>query len=279
MNQDEHAGDHGCLKLKIIEYHDCKTLLGPCFVSFSIPFFVPGVVLTVVGSYGNESSFPTFGALHVAGIVILSFATLMLISGVLLKCFYKPVISAEIEKHLSPMSSRITGNKNLGYDSGIHCSKNAKLNNKVSHHDLENSHRIVSTHESKASNTVTETTKQFVVNGSIDNRDRRENMLSEPGENNNPTITIQNDTNTALGNETKRLVSKTKKINPPSYDNVAKSKPRQKPDPLEPSCSNTSSSVTKGQIKVTADIVAEAEIVHASGSRDHSSDGGTEQSR
>lgn len=174
------------------------------------------------------------------------------------------------------MSSMITGNKNLGYDSGIYCSNSAKLNNKVNHHDLQNS-RIVSTHESKTTNNVTDTTKQFVANGAIDNR--RENVLRKQGENKIPTFTIQKDINTALVNKTESSGSEAKHISLTS-DNEAKCKPRQQHDhdPIEPSGSNTSSSVTK-HIKVTADVVAEADIAHASGSRGHSSDGGNEQSR
>lgn len=263
-------GQNGCLKMKIIEYHDYKTLLGPCFISFSIPLLVPGVVLTVVGSYGNESSFPTFGAWHIIGIVILSLAVLMLVSGILLKCCYRPVISAEIEQHLSPTSSMITGSKNLGYENEIYCSNNAKMNNKVSHHDLKESHRVVSTHESKTTNIADLRSKQFVANDALGKDKKRRKTEAQQTSTGVPNSTINPDTLAGIPKHPQ-----------PSYKDLdSMNKRNSKPEPKEVPESNFTASATKtmkGQIKVTAKIVAEAETTHASGSRDMSSDGGTEQ--
>lgn len=142
----------GCFGMRIIEYHDVKTLLGPCFISFSLPLLIPGVVLTVVGSYGNEHWFPAFGGWHITGIVILAFAILLLITGIVLKCCFRPIISAEIEQHLSPTPSMITGSKNLGHEDGllVISSTGSKLNNKVSHRDSsESAHVLVSTHDKR----------------------------------------------------------------------------------------------------------------------------------
>lgn len=263
-------GQQGCLKMKIIEYHDYKTLLGPCFISFSIPLLIPGVVLTVVGSYGNESSFPTFGAWHVVGIVILSFAVLMLISGILLKCCYRPVISAEIEQHLSPTSSMITGSKNLGYENEIYCSNNAKMNNKVSHHDLQESHRVVSTHESKTTKIADLKSKQFIANGALGEDKKSRKTEARQASSGVPNSTTNPDTRDGIP-----------KNPPPTYNDLDSMKKRNnKPEPKEVPESNFTASATRtmqGQIIVTAKIVAEAETTPASGSRDISSDGGTEQ--
>ncbi|XP_045213426.1 uncharacterized protein LOC123564137 [Mercenaria mercenaria] len=265
-------GNQGCLKMKIIEYHNYKTLLGPCFISFSIPLLVPGVVLTVVGSYGNESSFPTFGAWHIIGIAILSFAVLLLTLGIVLKCCYRPVISADIEQHLSPTSSMITGSKNLGYENDIYSSNSTKTN-KVRHHDLDGSHQVVSTHEAKTTNNVKETSKHFSANAAFDEKRRKidrnqRNQSQEPSCSTAPSVRTSNDISRNV-------------IPPPSYEELeAKSKRKKKPEPIEIPESNFSSSATRtmqGQVKVTAKIVAEAETVHTSGSRDLSSDGGTEQ--
>ena len=148
---DGRSPERGCNAMRIIEYHDFKTLLGPCFISFSLPLLVPGVVLTVVGSYGNDNWLPAFGGWHLAGIVILSIAVLLLISGIVLKCFYRPIISADIEQHLSPRHSMISGNKNLGYEDEddvlVISSTGSKLNNKVS--PGHKNQVAVSTHEKR----------------------------------------------------------------------------------------------------------------------------------
>lgn len=268
MSDDE---NQGCMKMKIIEYHDYKTLMGPCFVSFSVPLLVPGVVLTVVGSYGNESSFPTFGAWHIAGIAILSFAVLLLISGIVLKCCYRPVISADIEQHLSPTSSMITGSKNLGYENDIY-SKSAKPNNKVSHRDSPNLHRVVSTHESKTTNVKKETNKTCSENAALERKvtTRSTAQQKEVAEASSRTAKKHKDSSTPLAP-------------PPSYAELeTKTKHKKRPEPIEIADSNFSFSVERtmhGQVKVTASIVAEAETVNTSGSRDLSSDGGTEKTK
>ena len=255
--------------MKIVEYHDFKTLMGPCFISFSIPLLVPGVVLTVVGSYGNESSFPTFGAWHVAGISILSFAIMLLICGIVLKCCYRPVISADIEQHLSPTSSMVTGSKNLGYENDIYSSKTGKLNNKVSPHDSAGSHRMVSTHESKTTNTKRETNNRFPSNAISEGKNKKESRTKEEAEVSS-NIGKKNDISSSVAS-------------PPSYSDLeTKSKRKKRPKPIEIPESNFSSSVAKtmhGQVQVTANIVAEAETTHTSGSRDQSSDGGTEKTK
>ena len=66
--------EKGCCRVRIIEDHDYKTLMGPCLFIFSILLFIPGVVLMVVGSYGNEHTFPYFGGWHITGIVISTIA-------------------------------------------------------------------------------------------------------------------------------------------------------------------------------------------------------------
>lgn len=265
-------GQQGCLKMKMIEYHDYKTLLGPCFISFSIPLLVPGVVLTVVGSYGNQSSFPTYGAWHVIGLVFLSLSLLLLISGILLKCFYRPVISAEIEQHLSPVSSKITGSKNLGYENEIYCSNHPKLNNKVSHHDLNEMHRVVSTHEIKTTNNTKDKSKQFFANGALnqDKKNRQKGRGQEDERTSSNATTIVTSSGTETGHPS-----------PPSYEQIkAKNKRNMKPEPTEIPESNFTSSAVRtmqGQVKVTANIIAEAETTTSSVPRDMSSDGGNEQ--
>lgn len=247
--------------MRIIEYHDIKTLLGPCFVSFSLPLLVPGVVLTVVGTYGNENTFPLFGAWHITGIVMLSIAVIMLFSGIILKCCYRPIISADIEEHLSPTSSMITGQKNLGYDDEIYSSKRAQTSNKVGHHDMNNSHTVVSTHEAKQTST-TRPNSQFLANSAI-----AENQAGRPKEE-----TARASTETTQSSGVKSTSSSSKTQPPPSYDRI-QAETRGK----ETKGNTTGVSVvktTQGNVttKVTATITAEAETARASGSRDQSSD-------
>ncbi|XP_052262571.1 uncharacterized protein LOC127866186 isoform X2 [Dreissena polymorpha] len=141
----------GCCKMRMIEYHNYKTLLGPCFVSFSVPLLVPGVVLTVVGSIDNDVTFARFSGWHIAGIAILTFALVLLLVGIILKCCIRPVLSADIEKHLTPRSSRVTGSRNLGYENDTVYSGNLR-STKVGHHD-GGGDRVVSTHEKKEAST------------------------------------------------------------------------------------------------------------------------------
>ncbi|KAL3877322.1 hypothetical protein ACJMK2_035052 [Sinanodonta woodiana] len=93
------------LETRIIEYHNYKTLFGPCLISFSIPLLIPGLTLTLIGIYGNDTNFPKFGGWHIAGIVILSFAVLLLIIGIILRCIFRPLITPDIEAHLTPAHS------------------------------------------------------------------------------------------------------------------------------------------------------------------------------
>lgn len=184
---EEQSNRKGCFGMRIIEYHDFRTLLGPCCISFSLPLLVPGVTLTVVGSYGNDNWFPAFGGWHVTGIVILTLAVLLLISGIVLKCCFKPIISADIEEHLTPTPSMITGCKNLGYDDNeegtlVIGSTGSKLNNRVSPGGTTKAHTVVSTHEKRAtkvSKGSKETTREYqsVPNG-IDKTRTKENAQS-----------------------------------------------------------------------------------------------------
>lgn len=138
--------------MRVVEYHNYKTLLGPCFVSFSVPLLVPGVVLTVVGSIDDDTTFARFSGWHIAGIAILTFALVLLLVSIILKCCIKPVLSADIEKHLTPRSSRVTGHKNLGYENDTVYSGNSRSTNKVAHRD-GGGDRVVSTHEKKEAST------------------------------------------------------------------------------------------------------------------------------
>lgn len=249
-----------CCGMKIIEYHDFKTLLGPCFISFSIPLLVPGVVLTIVGSYGNENTFPTFGGWHIVGILFLICAVLLLVIGILLKCVYRPIISIDIERHLSPTSSMITGNKNLGYEEEIYCSTNTKPN-KINHHDMDGSHTVVSTHEAKTTRTK-KSGSDLVANGAIEGetgslvakQQGKEGQTSAQSEGYAKDIANS-------GGETR------KRPKPPSYEDVAsKHKNKRDIEQTKTKDEHTSSSVAKtmqGQVKVTASIVAEAETAYS----------------
>ncbi|KAK3610764.1 hypothetical protein CHS0354_028163 [Potamilus streckersoni] len=104
------------LETRIIEHHNYKTLFGPCFISFSIPILIPGLTLTFIGIYGNDTNFPKFGGWHIAGIVILSFAVVLLIIGIILRCIFRPLITPDIEAHLTPAHS-IYGRDNQAFTS------------------------------------------------------------------------------------------------------------------------------------------------------------------
>ena len=137
----------------MIEYHDYKTLMGPCLISFSIPLLIPGVVLTIVGSYGNEHTFPSFGGWHITGIVILTLAVSLLLVGIVFKCFFRPYLSPDVAQHLTPRHSVVSGHLNLGFESERDAQKATKRVYKGSDQpDLNTQintqlHRVVSTHE------------------------------------------------------------------------------------------------------------------------------------
>lgn len=193
--------ERGCFGMRIIEYHDFRTLLGPCFISFSLPLLIPGVVLTVVGSYGNENWFPLFGGWHVTGFVILCIAIILLVSGIVLKCCFRPIISADIEQHLTPTHSMITGSKNLGYEDDevlVISSTGSKLNNKVSPDDPGKGH-VVSTHEKRDKNVKNKDSKPILESGGGKTRtsDSRSNQHQHMQTNSTsqPTQTQQNSSN------------------------------------------------------------------------------------
>ena len=150
----EEKEEQGCFRVRMIEFHDYRTLLGPCMISFSIPLLIPGVVLTVVGSYGNEHTFPTFGGWHITGIVILTFSTSLLLLGIVLKCIFRPFLSQEITQHLTPTHSVNSGHHNLGFEAE-NIKEKTKRVYKKSDKDKDNLnaqierqlHRVVSTHE------------------------------------------------------------------------------------------------------------------------------------
>ncbi|WAQ97527.1 hypothetical protein MAR_030217 [Mya arenaria] len=191
MSDADEGEKAGCMKMRIVEYHNHKTLLGPCLISFSLPLLIPGVTLTVVGSVDNDVTFQAFGGWHIAGIVILTIALLLLLCGILLKCCFRPIISADIEKHLTPMHSRVTGSKNLGYEGESVEHLGAVLNNKVGHHDPAGSHRVVSTHDKKEvpnksknnsniGNTDNKTSKPQVPVSSDNQRSRKDDVGTKP---------------------------------------------------------------------------------------------------
>ena len=147
----EKEEETGCFRVRMVEFHNYKTLMGPCLISFSIPLLIPGVVLTVVGSYGNEHTFARFGGWHIAGIVILVFSTSLLLIGIVLKCIFRPFLSPDIAQHLSPTHSVNSGHVNLGFESE-NASEKTKRVYKGSEKDTNSQlnsglHRVVSTHE------------------------------------------------------------------------------------------------------------------------------------
>lgn len=126
--------------------------MGPCLISFSIPLLIPGVVLTVVGSYGNEHTFPTFGGWHISGIVILIIAVSLLLLGIVFKCAYKPYLTPDVTQHLTPRQSIVSGHQNLGFESERDSETARRVYKGTDKHDLNTQinnqlHRVVSTHE------------------------------------------------------------------------------------------------------------------------------------
>lgn len=149
MAQEEKGG---CLRVRMIEFHDYRTLMGPCLISFSIPLLIPGVVLTVVGSYGNEHTFATFGGWHISGIIILIIAVSMLLVGIVFKCLFRPYLSPDVLQHLTPTHSINKGHKNLGSESEKDIEKAKRVYKGLEKDDLNTQinsqlHRVVSTHE------------------------------------------------------------------------------------------------------------------------------------
>ena len=148
----EESEEKGCCRVRMIEYHDYKTLMGPCLISFSIPLLIPGVVLTVVGSYGNEHTFPSFGGWHITGIVILTIAVSLLLIGIVFKCFFRPYLSPDVAQHLTPRHSVVSGHLNLGFESERDAEKAKRVYKGSEQDDLNTQintqlHRVVSTHE------------------------------------------------------------------------------------------------------------------------------------
>ena len=167
MEEDE---GRCCCRVRMIEYHDYKTLMGPCLISFSIPLLIPGVVLTVVGSYGNEHTFPTFGGWHISGIVILIIAVSLLLVGIVFKCFFRPYLSPDVAQHLTPRHSVVSGHLNLGFESERDAEKAKRVYKGSEQVDLNTQissqlHRVVSTHEIREKEKVSSDTTG--ANGAI----------------------------------------------------------------------------------------------------------------
>lgn len=81
-----------------------KTMMGPCLITFAIPLMVPGITLTLV-AFGNDNTFPKYGALHIIGILILGLSILFLMTGCILRFYWRPFITPDLEMHLSPRGS------------------------------------------------------------------------------------------------------------------------------------------------------------------------------
>ena len=166
----EESEEKGCCRVRMIEYHDYKTLMGPCLISFSIPLLIPGVVLTVVGSYGNEHTFPSFGGWHITGIVILTIAVSLLLIGIVFKCFFRPYLSPDVAQHLTPRHSVVSGHLNLGFESERDAEKAKRVYKGSEQDDLNTQintqlHRVVSTHEVREKEKDSSDTTE--INGTI----------------------------------------------------------------------------------------------------------------
>ena len=266
----------GCMHLKLIEYHDYRTLMGPCLISFSLPLLIPGVVLTVVGSYGNQQTFDRFGGWHIAGIVILSLALTMLILGIVLKCCFRPALSADIEKHLTPTSSTISGTQNLAYekDSRIYSSNNIlKGHGKVGHRDADTGNDvIVSTHDTR------ELTQKY-ANGQVGkiNQENSQSSKFEQDIDFNQKWTSNHKKN----QEDRDSENVTHLPDPETFQGPAKkhrikrrhSGNREKRRKSDKITSNTAEADPEEvKTKVTATIVAEAQTSSGYRSLEHSSD-------
>ncbi|XP_069124927.1 protein FAM133B-like [Argopecten irradians] len=83
---------------------EIKSMLGPCMITFAIPLTVPGLTITLV-AFSEDTTFKTYGVLHIVGILFLAAAIILLILGCMLRMLWKPFIGPDIEMHLTPLQS------------------------------------------------------------------------------------------------------------------------------------------------------------------------------
>ncbi|XP_060071712.1 uncharacterized protein LOC132551576 [Ylistrum balloti] len=81
-----------------------KGMLGPCMITFAIPLTVPGLTITLV-AFSEDTTFETYGVLHIVGILFLATAIILLILGCMLRILWKPFIGPDVEMHLTPLQS------------------------------------------------------------------------------------------------------------------------------------------------------------------------------
>ncbi|XP_033744881.1 uncharacterized protein LOC117330576 [Pecten maximus] len=81
-----------------------KGMLGPCMITFAIPLTVPGLTITLV-AFSEDTTFETYGVLHIVGILFLATAIILLILGCMLRMLWKPFIGPDVEIHLTPLQS------------------------------------------------------------------------------------------------------------------------------------------------------------------------------
>lgn len=81
-----------------------KAMLGPCMITFAIPLTIPGMTITLV-AFSEDTTFETYGALHIVGILCLAAAVILLILGCTLRVLWKPMIGPELAMHITPLQS------------------------------------------------------------------------------------------------------------------------------------------------------------------------------
>ncbi|OWF45652.1 uncharacterized protein LOC110456743 [Mizuhopecten yessoensis] len=81
-----------------------KAMLGPCMITFAIPLTIPGLTITLV-AFSEDTTFETYGVIHIVGILFLATAVILLILGCMLRMLWKPTIGPDIEMHLTPLQS------------------------------------------------------------------------------------------------------------------------------------------------------------------------------